>query len=126
MNTHPLSIRTVVDITAAEEAGAALGVGGSRGRRRCAAERRCAEKFSASYDVVEVKTIRALPGHNGFSGWAVSRMNRRDLFFCDLRPEDSGLVSLNCRTDAVRDTSITPALALNRSWYSKRSYFFSA
>jgi hypothetical protein len=26
--------------------------------------------------------------------------------FGDLRPEDSGLVSLNCRTDAVRDTSI--------------------
>jgi hypothetical protein len=47
-------------------------------KKCCAAERGCAEKFSAGDSVVEVKTIRALLGHNGFSGCAVSRMNRRD------------------------------------------------
>jgi len=37
-------------------------------------------------------------------------MNRRDL--SDLRPEDSGSVNLNCRTNTVRDAiSITPASA---------------
>jgi len=39
-------------------------------------------------------------------------MNRRDLIFSDLRPEDSGSVGLNCRTDVVRDAiSLTPASA---------------
>ena len=48
----------------------------NRSYKCCAAERGCAEKSSASYNVVEAKTIRALFGHNGFSGCAVSRMNR--------------------------------------------------
>jgi len=48
-------------------------------------------------------------------------MNRRDLIFSDLCTEDSGSVSLNCRTDAVRDINlITPASAI-RFWFRARS-----
>src|SRR6266481_10199376 len=78
--------------------------------KRCAAERGCAEKFSASYNVVEVKTIRALLGHNGFSGCAVSRRNRHKLIVGDRCRKKSGWVIFECGVGAFREiNSIPPA-----------------
>jgi hypothetical protein len=51
-------------------------------------------------------------------------MNRRDLIFSDLRTEDSGSVSLNRRTDAVRDaTSITLRPLFVSNLQSGRNFF---
>ena len=74
--------------------------------------------------MVEVKTIRALCGHNDFSVCAVSRMNRRDLNFGDLRAEDSASVVLDRRADDFRAiNSITLCEQIVSNLASGRKFF---
>jgi len=74
--------------------------------------------------LVEVKTIRALFGHNDFSGCAVSRMNRRGLIVVTCLPEDSGLVVLDRRADDFRAiNSITLCEQIVSDLASGREFF---
>jgi hypothetical protein len=74
--------------------------------------------------VVEVKTIRALLGHNDFSGCAVSRINRRGWIFSDLRTEDSASVVSDRRADDFRAiNSITLCEQIVSDLASGREFF---
>ena len=52
--------------------------------------------------MIEVKTIRALLCHNGFSGCAVPRVNRLGLLFGDVWAENSAPVDLDRRVNDFR------------------------